>query len=58
LESIRSNSDTLYYPVDYSPTTIIISFVITIIVSAIVNMLLANKLKNIDMVEALKKERE
>jgi putative ABC transport system permease protein len=32
--------------------------VITIIVSAIVNLLLANQLKNIDMVEALKKERE
>ena len=58
LESIRSNTDKLYYPTDYSITTIAISFVITIIVSAVVNMLLANKLKNIDMVEALKKERE
>ena len=58
LESIRSNTDKLYYPADYSLTTIAISFVITIIVSAIVNLLLANKLKNIDMVEALKKERE
>ena len=58
LESIRSNTDKLYYPTDYSPITITISFVITIIVSAFVNMLLANKLKNIDMVEALKKERE
>lgn len=58
LESIRSNSVKLYYPADYSITTIAISFVITIIVSVIVNLLLANKLKNIDMVEALKKERE
>ena len=58
LESIRSNTDTLFYPTNHSPTTIAISFVITIIVSAIVNLLLANKLKNIDMVEALKKERE
>ena len=58
LESIRSNTDTLFYPTNYSPTTLAISFVITIIVSAIVNLLLANKLKNIDMVEALKKERE
>jgi len=58
LESIRSNTDKLYYPTNYSLTTIAISFVITIIVSAIVNLLLANKLKNIDMVEALKKERE
>ena len=58
LESIRSNTDKFYYPTNYSLTTIAISFVITIIVSAIVNMLLANQLKNIDMVEALKKERE
>ena len=58
LESIRGNTDKLYYPTNYSLTTIAISFVITIIVSAIVNLLLANKLKNIDMVEALKKERE
>lgn len=58
LESIRSNTDKLYYPTNYSLTTIAISFVITIIVSVIVNWLLANKLKNIDMVEALKKERE
>ena len=58
LESIRSNTDKLYYPTNYSLTTIAISFVITIIVSAIVNILLANQLKNIDMVEALKKERE
>ena len=58
LETIRSNTDTFYYPTNYSLTTIAISFVITIIVSAVVNLLLANKLKNIDMVEALKKERE
>lgn len=58
LESIRGNTDKLYYPTNYSLTTIAISFVITIIVSAIVNILLANQLKNIDMVEALKKERE
>ena len=58
LESIRNNTDKLYYPTNYSLTTIAISFVITIIVSAVVNLLLANKLKNIDMVEALKKERE
>ena len=58
LESIRSNTDKLYYPTNYSLTTIAISFVITIVVSAIVNLLLANKLKNIDMVKALKNERE
>lgn len=58
LESIRSNTDKLYYPTNYSLTTIAISFVITILVSGIVNWLLANKLRNIDMVEALKKERE
>ena len=58
LETIRSNTDTFYYPTNYSLTTIAISFVITIIVSAVVNLLLANNLKNIDMVEALKKERE
>ena len=58
LEAIRSNTDKLYYPTDYSLETIAIIFVITIIVSAFVNLLLANKLKNIDMVEALKKERE
>ena len=58
LEAIRSNTDKLYYPTDYSLETIAIIFVITIIVSAFVNLLLANKLKGIDMVEALKKERE
>ena len=58
LEAIRSNTDKFYYPTNYTLTTIVISFVITIIVSAIVNLLLANQLKNIDMVEALKKERE
>lgn len=58
LESIRSNTDKLYYPADYSPSTIVISFAITIIVSMIVNLFIANKLKKIDMVEALKKERE
>ena len=58
LESIRNNTDKLYYPTNYSLTTIAISFLITIVVSGIVNWLLANKLKNIDMVEALKKERE
>lgn len=58
LESIRSNTDKLYYPADYSLSTIAISFAITIIVSMVVNLLIANKLKKIDMVEALKKERE
>ena len=58
LESIRSNTDKLYYPADYSPSTIVISFAITILVSMVVNLLIANKLKKIDMVEALKKERE
>ena len=58
LETLRSNTDTLYYPTNYTLSTIAISFIITIIVSAIVNLLLANKLKNIDMVEALKKERD
>ncbi|WP_458455191.1 ABC transporter permease [Methanobrevibacter sp.] len=58
LDSIRSNSENLYYPTDYSLSTIAISFAITIISSVIVNFLLSNKLKNIDMVEALKKERE
>ncbi|RAP52284.1 MAG: hypothetical protein BZ133_01535 [Methanosphaera sp. SHI613] len=58
LESIRSTSDKLYYPANYSVTTIAISFAITIAVSLIVNLLLSNQLKKIDMVEALKKERE
>ena len=58
LESVRSNTEKLYYPTNYSLETIAISFVITIIISMVVNLLIANKLKNIDMVEALKKERE
>ncbi len=58
LDAIRSQTETFYYPTNYSLTTIFISFVITIIISLIVNMLLAQKLKNIDMVEALKKERD
>lgn len=58
LDFVRSQTETFYYPTDYSLTTIFISFVITIMVSVIVNIVLAQKLKNIDMVEALKKERE
>lgn len=58
LDYVRSNSEAFYYPTDYSLTTIFITLVITIFVSLIVNTLLAQKLKNIDMVEALKKERE
>lgn len=58
LDFVRSQTETFYYPTNYSLSTIFISFVITIVVSLIVNMLLAQKLKNIDMVEALKKERE
>ena len=58
LESIRSTSETFYYPSDISLTTVVISFLITIVASIIVNLLLSNKLKNIDMVEALKKERD
>lgn len=58
LDSIRSQTETFYYPTNYSIRTIFISFVITIMVSVIVNILLSQKLKNIDMVEALKKERD
>lgn len=58
LDFIRNQTETLYYPQNYSLTTIFISFAITIFVSVLVNILLAQKLKNINMVEALKKERD
>lgn len=58
LNTVRNTSLYLYYPINYSLTTIAISFAIVISVSVIINILLSNKLKDIDMVEALKKERE
>ncbi|RAP54194.1 MAG: cell division protein FtsX [Methanosphaera sp. rholeuAM130] len=53
-----SSGDTFYYPVHYKPLTIIISFVCVIALTVIVNLLLSRKIKQIDMVESLKKTRE
>lgn len=50
--------DTFFYPTHYTARTIILSFILTIVLSLIVNYLLTRKLKKIDMVQSLKKERE
>lgn len=53
-----SSGDTFYYPVHYSFNTIAITFVIVMLLSVLVNLLLSRKIKDIDMVESLKKSRE
>ena len=47
-----------YYPNTYSPLSIVYSLVIVIFVSLAVNLLLSRQIKNIDMVQSLKKGRE
>ncbi|WP_455644897.1 ABC transporter permease [Methanosphaera sp.] len=53
-----SSGDNFYYPIQYSLTTILFSFILTIVLSLLVNILLTRKINVIDMVEALKKGRE
>lgn len=53
-----TSGDTFYYPVHYSPNTIMYTFLIIIGLSLLVNVLLSRKIKDIDMVESLKKTRE
>lgn len=50
--------DTFFYPTHYTSRAIILSFILTIVLSLLVNYLLTRKLKKIDMVQSLKKERE
>ena len=53
-----SSGDTFYYPINYNPPTIMITFVCVIGLTIVVNLLLSRKIKEIDMVESLKKSRE
>ena len=53
-----SSGDTFYYPINYSIKTIILTFIIVVGLSVVVNLLLSRKIKNIDMVESLKKSRD
>ena len=53
-----SSGDTFYYPINYNLPTIMITFVCVIGLTIVVNLLLSRKIKEIDMVESLKKSRE
>ena len=53
-----SSGDTFYYPINYSLTTISITFIIVIGLSFVVNLLFSRKIKSINMVESLKKARD
>ena len=53
-----SSGDTFYYPINYNPITIVLTFVFVIGLSILVNLLFSRKIKNIDMVESLKKARD
>jgi len=53
-----SSGDTFYYPIHYAPLTIFFTFVFVIGLTVVVNLLLSRKIKEIDMVESLKKSRE
>jgi len=53
-----TSGDTFYYPINYSISTIFITFLFVIGISVIVNLLFSSKIKNIDMVKSLKKGRD
>jgi putative ABC transport system permease protein len=53
-----TSGDTFYYPINYSVTTIFLTFVLVVGLSIVVNLLFSRKIKNIDMVKALKKARD
>ncbi len=53
-----SSGDTFYYPINYNPVTILLTFICVIGLTVVVNILLSRKIKEIDMVESLKKSRE
>lgn len=53
-----SSGDTFYYPINYSTVTIFLTFIIVVGLSFVVNILFSKKIKNIDMVESLKKARD
>ena len=53
-----SSGDTFYYPINYNPITIVITFLFVIGLSFLVNLLFSSKIKNIDMVKSLKKGRD
>ena len=55
---LDSSGENYYYPIFYSTNTIILSFIIVVGVSVIVNIILSSKIRNIDMVQSLKKGRE
>lgn len=53
-----TSGDTFYYPINYSISTMFLTFVIVIGLSIFVNLLFSRKIKDIDMVESLKKARD
>ena len=53
-----SSGDTFYYPINYNPITIVMTFIFVIGLSFLVNSLFSSKIKNIDMVKSLKKGRD
>ncbi len=53
-----SSGDTFYYPINYSFTTICLTFVLVIGLSIFVNLLFSRKIRNIDMVKSLKRARD
>ncbi|MDD6285656.1 MAG: ABC transporter permease [Methanobacteriaceae archaeon] len=55
---MESSGENFYYPINYSWTAVLYSFILVILVSLLVNYLLSRKIKKINMVESLKKGRE
>lgn len=53
-----TSGETFYYPLNYSIQTMGLTFISVVLLSLIVNILLSRKIKNIDMVESLKRTRE
>ena len=53
-----SSGDTFYYPINYSFETILVTFLIVVGLSVVVNVLFSRKIRDIDMVESLKKARD
>ena len=52
------SGSSFYYPIHYSIRVILIVFVIVIGLSIFVNLLFSRKIRDIDMVESLKKARD
>ncbi|OWT32541.1 hypothetical protein BGI41_07140 [Methanobrevibacter sp. 87.7] len=55
---LDSSGEDYYFPNSYSISSIIMTFIIVVGVSVLVNIIFSRKIKNIDMVQSLKKGRE